>query len=236
MKNLLYIATILLASFSIGQSRMYITTEVEGGVLKTKYNVSPEVKNSIVDNENSNYSLKATASFLAEWDQLAAEVGIGQGLRIWEIEGEGSRNNQFYLKHKQLYPVAFVGGYYRLPLSDGEVNLNLYMGSRFEADFVNYNALNSREGIFVDHVLANTKESNKINFNIIPEIGLKGYFESENFWQIGIRYYFPLNGDVINGEIIHFNINKRTPTEVIPYSVAGETLGVFFRYGFKLYN
>lgn len=236
MKNILYtLLTIISVQFVNAQSNMYITGELEGGILTTNYNIPSTVDNSLIDEENSNFNLKASVSFLMEWENnVSAEAGLGQSLRYWTLEGKGNHENEFKLKHRQSFPSLFVGGFYQVPITSGNVDLNIYGGSKISVDFVNYNALNKQKGVDRDYVVASTKEAEKISLNAIPEIGIKGYFESGNFWQLGVKYNIPLNGDIIEGKMMHFMNGNPTPIETTTFSSNGSYFAVAFKYGFKL--
>ncbi len=224
---------ILIPILGITQKNMYLGGEIEGGLLTSKYeSLTPKLNQSIVNSESDNYSFKIAASFLLEWERnIFTEIGISQSMRLWNIEGK-KNNNVLKVKHKQLFPSAFIGAHYQIPLVSKRVNLQLYIGSRFSVDFINYNSLNDQDGTTEDYVISTTDESSKIGLNIIPEIGLKGIFSNDNTWQLGVRYYQPLNGNIINGEIKQFQNN--TLIEKVSYNASGQVLALSFKYNYKL--
>lgn len=226
--------TILLVSLlpvlSFAQNNIYIAAEVEGGILNTNYqSLTPSVTTSIINSENSNFNIKASVAAIFEWDSnIAAVAGISQNLRFWNIEGE-SNTGILKVKQSQYFPSLFIGGWYKIPIAS---EINIYAGGTFSADFLNYNSLNERDGSETDYVISETNESSKIGLNAIPEVGVHGKFGNGDSWQVGLKYYQPLNGDVIEGKLSQFQGGNLV--EEVNYNASGQVFALSLKYLFKL--
>lgn len=225
---------LLLIPFALSaQANMYVTADLEGGILTTSHqNLDATISDAIIDSEQSHYNIKGSLGFVMEWDNnLSATLGLSQSLRFWNLEGE-KNGNTLKVSNRQNFPSVYLGGFYQIPITSGNVDLNLYFGSKFSFDFVNYNSLNERDGVDSDYVVSFTEESEKVSMNIIPEIGIKGYFDSGNYWQISCRYNMPINGDIVKGTIEHYLNNS--VAETIKYDASGQYIAIGLTYGFRL--
>lgn len=233
MKRYISIFLILCTAGLKAQSSMYVSGLAEGGVFKTNYTAKEDLPKKLIDSESGNYIFKVGASFTMEWERFSAEAGISQSFRFWTLKGSSS-SYDLKVKHKQSFPSVFAGAYYRIPLLSSNVNLNLYFGSSFGVDFVNYNALNKENGSITDYVISTTEESSKVMPNIIPELGIKGYFRNGNTWQAGVRYNIPVGDKLINGKVEHYIKGVAQAEETINYWADGSHISLVFRYSIKL--
>ncbi|OXA94129.1 hypothetical protein B0A75_19950 [Flavobacterium oncorhynchi] len=223
---------LLSSSLLVAQDRIFIAAELDGGLLTTNYQSLTIAPTSIISGEEQNHNIRVAASVFLEWDnRISFEVGIAQNFRFWSLSGKKPDSN-LEIKNNQYFPSAFVGGYYDIPFDANDTNLQFYIGTKFSVDFLNYNSLNGKDGNSKEYVTAETEKSIKFGFNVIPEIGIKGRFHNENIWMVGLKYYHPINGDIINGEIQHYTNNKLT--EEISYNSTGQIFSLSFKYGFSI--
>lgn len=228
-KYITIILVSLLPLISVAQDDIYIAAEVEGGILSTNYqSLTPSIANSIINSENSNFNIKASVAVIFEWRNIEAVAGIGQNLRFWNIEGE-SNTGILKVKQSQYFPSLFAGGWYKVPIAS---EINIYAGGTFSTDFLNYNSLNDRDGSDTDYVISETNESSKIGLNVIPEIGVQGKFANGDAWQIGLKYYQPLNDDIIEGKLSQFQGGNLI--EEVNYNASGQVFALSLKYLFKL--
>ena len=229
-KHIIILLTALLPFFIFAQDDIYIATEIEGGLLSTDYqSLTPSVTPSIINSENSNFNIKVSAAVVLEWDfNVLATAGISQNLRFWNIEGE-SNTGVLKVKQSQYFPSVFIGGWYQIPIIP---ELTIYTGGLFTVDFLNYNSLNDRDGSETDYVISETNASSKIGLNIVPEIGVQGKFRNGDAWQVGVKYYHPLNGDIIEGKLSQFQNGNLL--EEVAYEASGQVFALSLKYFFKL--
>lgn len=232
MKNIIYSLFFVLPLGIFAQSNMYITVDLDGGMLDASHQkLTPNISDAIVDDYQSHYNLKASLGFLMEFDNnLSATAGFSQSMRFWNLEGQ-KNGNTLKVTNRQNYASLFLGGYYQVPISKSG-KINLYGGTKLSFDFINYSALSKKDGVERDYVDVYTKDSQTLGINIIPELGLKGYFNSGNFWKISCRYNLPLNGDIVDGTINHHLDNSIA--ESITYTSSGNYIAVGLTYGFNL--
>lgn len=230
MTRLLMIVPFVLFS----QKRMLLVPEIEYGKSTTSYeSLQPNLEQSIISSENSNDVFKIGASMMfllkQNWN---VELGLSQTMKQWSLQG-GFATNNLKITQRQFYPSFFVGGWKEIDLESNAVYLQLYFGSRLSLDFVNYNSLNDRSDIGGQTIITATAASDKIGVNIVPEIGLKGIFETEMYsWWLGLKYYLPLTSDAINGSLRYFSGNELV--EQINYKNSGEVVALSLKIGIEL--
>lgn len=239
MKNSItkYILYILLLHVSIilnAQNKFYLAGELEGGQLSTSYNSISKLNTStpsVVSSERNNMAIKVSISGIVDFkNKISAELGISQNIRFWNLEGQ-KLNNNLIVKHRLWYTSIFLGGWYELPILSKSSKFQIYGGSRFSLDFLNFDSVNDSDGSDDNYVISSTKQSKTTSITIIPEIGLKGTFKNGDQWLLGIKYYVPINANLIEGTIKHYVNNNLN--ETINYKSTGQVLAASFRYNFK---
>lgn len=230
----LIISCIALSTVQAQKKQLFLVGELEGGILNSKYSsvVVNAYANNLINKERYNAAIKASIAVMLDINKhISAEIGVSQTAKYWNLEGQKTNNNVI-IKQRLFYPSVFVGGWYNINLLQNKTKLQLYLGSRFSADFINYDALTDRDGTTTNYVVSVTEKSEAVIFNAIPEIGVKGHFKNGDQWLFGIKYYYPINGDNIIGNARHFTNSGLS--ESIDYEASGQVFAASFRYKFKL--